>query len=224
MNIYTLKNIGKTYNQGKASACEALKNVNLEIEEGENIAVIGESGGGKSTLMHIIGGIDFPTEGEILYKGEKLEFKNNRKISEYRNRSVGFVLQDFGLILSETVLYNVYVPLLFSKVPFSSMKKRALEALETVGIKNLAKKKASELSGGQKQRVCIARAIINNPDVILADEPTGALDSGTSAEIMDMLHGLNRQGKTLIVVTHDPKVAAGFDRVIKISDGVVTEE
>lgn len=223
MSVLHLKNIGKIYNKGKPNACEALKNFNLEIEHGDLIAIIGESGSGKSTLLHILGCLDSPTSGELYLSGDKVNFKNTKKLANYRSEKMGFVLQDFGLILGETALENVCVPLLFSKTPFAKMKKQARDSLNLLGIGKLANKRVNQLSGGQKQRVAIARALVNNPDIILADEPTGALDSKTSSEIVNTLLELNEKGKTVIIVTHDPKIAQLCRRVVTISDGCLTE-
>ncbi len=223
MSVLNLKNIGKIYNKGKPNACEALKNVDLEIERGDLMAIIGESGSGKSTLLHILGCLDSPTSGELYFGENKVNFKNAKKLANYRGSKIGFVLQDFGLILGETALENVCVPLLFSKTPFSKMKKQARDSLNLLGIGKLAGKRVDQLSGGQKQRVAIARALVNDPDMILADEPTGALDSKTSSEIVSILLDLNSQGKTVIIVTHDPKIAALCRRVVTIEDGRLTE-
>ncbi len=219
MSVLSLKNIGKIYNKGKPNECEALKNVDLEIERGDLVAIVGESGSGKSTLLHILGCLDTPTSGELYFGGNKVNFRNTKALADYRSEKIGFVLQDFGLILGETALENVCVPLLFSKTPFSKMKSRARGALELLGIGRLSGKRANQLSGGQKQRVAIARALVNDPDIILADEPTGALDSKTSEEIFGTLLRLNQTGKTIIIVTHDPKIAALCQRVVTISDG-----
>lgn len=223
MTVLNLKNIGKVYNNGKPNACEALKNVNLDIERGDLMAIIGESGSGKSTLLHILGCLDNPTSGEMYFGGSKVNFKSTKKLANYRNEKIGFVLQDFGLILGETALENVCVPLLFSKTPFSKMKNQARDSLNLLGIGKLANKRVNQLSGGQKQRVAIARALVNTPDIILADEPTGALDSKTSSEIVNTLLELNENGKTVIIVTHDPKIARLCRRVVTISDGCLTE-
>ena len=223
MSILKLKNIGKIYNKGKQNACVALKGVDLSIERGDLIAIIGESGSGKSTLMHILGCLDEPTSGELLFDGKRVNFKSTRKLADYRNKKIGFVLQDFGLILNETALENVCVPLLFSKTPLSKMKIRARSSLTLMGIGKLSGKRANQLSGGQKQRVAIARALVNDPEIILADEPTGALDSKTSAEIVDVLLELNAKGKTVIIVTHDPKIVRLCRRIVTISDGCLSE-
>lgn len=221
MNALSLRNIGKIYNKGKSNACEALKNVDLEIESGELIAVIGQSGSGKSTLLHILGCIDTPTSGELSSFGKQVNFKSAKALANYRNKKIGFVLQDFGLILGETALENVRVPLLFSDIRFSKTRQMALDALNTLGIANLASKRANQLSGGQKQRVAIARALVNDPDMILADEPTGALDSKTAADIIDVFKQINSKGKTVVIVTHDLGIAQQCNRVIKISDGEI---
>lgn len=219
MSILSLKNIGKVYNKDKQNSCEALKNVDLEIERGELTAIVGESGSGKSTLLHILGCLDAPTSGEMYFGGKKVSFGSAKSLADYRNRKIGFVLQDFGLILGETALENVCVPLLFAKVPFGKMRSMARRSLDTLGIGALANKRVNQLSRGQKQRVAIARALVNDPGIILADEPTGALDSKTSSEIVSTLLELNGNGKTVVIVTHDPKIAAQCGRVVTISDG-----
>lgn len=219
MSLIKFENIGKIYDEGKQNACVALKDINIKIDKGNLIAIIGKSGSGKSTLLHILGCLDAPTSGEYYLSNEKVDFKNFKMLAKIRNKKIGFVLQDFGLILNETVLENVSVPLLFSKTPFSEIKKKSLNALEILGIDTLAGKKSNQLSGGQKQRVAIARALVNDPDIILADEPTGALDSKTSAEIVNILLNLNRTGKTIIIVTHDKNIAKRCEGIIEISDG-----
>jgi putative ABC transport system ATP-binding protein len=221
MFILQLQDITKIYNQGKTNALTALNHINLEIENGELLAIVGESGSGKSTLLHILGGVDSPVSGDVIYSGKKVNYKNRNWLARYRNNEVGFVLQDFGLLLTETVLENVCVPLLFSKGSLLKMKEKAMNTLKLVGIDDLAKRKAGELSGGQKQRVAIARALVNDPNIILADEPTGALDSKTSSEIVSLLVELNQQGKTVIIVTHDLSIAKQCSRVVTIVDGEI---
>lgn len=223
MSILSLNNIGKIYNPGKSNSCEALRGANLEIENGDLIAIVGESGSGKSTLLHILGCLDSPTSGEMRFNGRRVNFKSTKRLADYRNKKIGFVLQDFGLLLNETALENVCVPLLFSKTPFTKMKTRAKRALDMLNIGKLASKRCDQLSGGQKQRVAIARALVNDPEMILADEPTGALDSKTSAEIVSTLLELNERGKTVIIVTHDPKIAARCRRLVTITDGNLSE-
>lgn len=175
MGILQLHNITKIYNEGKSNAVTALNEIELIIEQGEFLAIVGKSGSGKSTLLHILGGLDTPTSGDVIYNGEMMNYTNINRLASYRNSKVGFVLQDFGLLSRETVIENVCVPLLFSDCPITKMKRKALDELKLVGIDDLAKRKVTQLSGGQKQRVAIARSLVNNPDIILADEPTRAI-------------------------------------------------
>ncbi|MDY3795146.1 MAG: ABC transporter ATP-binding protein [Agathobacter sp.] len=221
MGILQLHNITKIYNDGKSNAVTALNEIELIIEQGEFLAIVGKSGSGKSTLLHILGGLDTPTSGDVIYNGEMMNYTNINRLASYRNSKVGFVLQDFGLLSRETVIENVCVPLLFSDCPITKMKRKSLDELKLVGIDDLAKRKVTQLSGGQKQRVAIARALVNNPDIILADEPTGALDSKTSYEIISLLEELNKQGKTVVIVTHDLSIAKRCGRVIEIVDGKI---
>lgn len=221
MGILQLHNITKIYNDGKSNAVTALNEIELIIEQGEFLAIVGKSGSGKSTLLHILGGLDTPTSGDVIYNGEMMNYTNINRLASYRNSKVGFVLQDFGLLSRETVIENVCVPLLFSDCPITKMKRKSLDELKLVGIDDLAKRKVTQLSGGQKQRVAIARALVNNPDIILADEPTGALDSKTSYEIISLLEELNKQGKTVVIVTHDLSITKRCGRVIEIVDGKI---
>ena len=215
-----IKNINKTYNKGKANAFQALKDVSLTIEDGEMVAIIGKSGAGKSTLMHIIGCIDDFESGTYILNGEDISSIKEGKRAKIRNKDIGIVMQDFALVEDYTAIENVMIPLYFTKGKLLESKKSiARKALEKVGIGELASKKVNKLSGGQKQRVAIARAIVNNPSILLADEPTGALDVKTSAEIMGVFKELNEQGITVIIITHDMEVAEGCERVIEISDG-----
>ena len=212
-----LNNITKIYNPKKSNEFEALHNVSCEIDDGELVAVIGKSGAGKSTLLHILACIDNYQEGEYSIDGTLVKNLSERQYAKIRNEKIGMVMQDFAL----TALENVMIPLNFSKKRIKNKKKKALNALKSVGIAELAKKPCNKLSGGQKQRVAIARAIVNEPSMILADEPTGALDSKTSAEIMELFLSLNDQGRTVIIVTHDQKIAEQCDRIIEISDGEI---
>ena len=219
-----IKNINKTYNKGKTNAFQALKDVSITIKDGEMVAIIGKSGAGKSTLMHIIGCIDDFEEGTYILNGEDISKIKEGKRSHIRNKDIGIVMQDFALVEDYSALENVMIPLFFSKEKSKKSKKeRALEALERLGIAELAGKKVNKLSGGQKQRVAIARAIVNNPGILLADEPTGALDVKTSAEMLDVFKELNSQGITVIIITHDMEVAQACGRVIEISDGRIKE-
>ena len=202
-----IENLTKTYNYKKSNAFTALKDVSLEVEDGEMLAIIGKSGAGKSTLLHIIGCIDKFEKGSYIIDGTDVHSLSENKLAKIRNEKVGIVMQDFALIDEYSVIENVMIPLNFSKKKLGKPKELAMKALERVGIANLAKKPVSKLSGGQKQRVAIARAIVNDPSFILADEPTGALDTKTSSEIMELFTELNKSGKTVIIITHDLTVA-----------------
>lgn len=212
-------NITKIYNPKKSNEFKALKGVSAEINDGELVAIIGKSGAGKSTLLHILACIDDYQEGEYILDGELVKKLSENQYAKIRNEKIGMVMQDFALVEDFTAIENVMIPLNFAKKKIRDKKEKALEALRSVGIEELAKKPCNKLSGGQKQRVAIARAIVNEPSVILADEPTGALDSKTSAEIMELFKELNEQGRTVIIVTHDMKIAEQCGRVIEISDG-----
>ena len=209
-----LNNIVKIYNPKKANEFEALHGVSCEIADGEMIAIIGKSGAGKSTLLHILACIDNYQSGEYIIDDTLVKDLSERKYARIRNEKIGMVMQDFAL-------ENVLIPLNFSKKKVKGKKEKALAALKAVGMEEYAKKPCNKLSGGQKQRVAIARAIVNEPSMILADEPTGALDTKTSAEVMALFKSLNEQGRTVIIVTHDPKVAEKCDRIIEISDGMI---
>lgn len=217
--MITLKNIIKIYNPKKANEFEALHGVSCEIQDGEMVAIIGKSGAGKSTLLHILACIDSYQKGEYTIDGTLVKNLSERQYAKIRNEKIGMVMQDFALVEDFSALENVMIPLNFSKKKIKDKKEKALAALNSVGIKDLAKKPCNKLSGGQKQRVAIARAIVNQPTMILADEPTGALDTKTSEEIMELFKSLNHQGKTIVIVTHDPKVAEQCDRIVEISDG-----
>ena len=214
-----IENLTKTYNYKKSNAFTALKDVSLEVEDGEMLAIIGKSGAGKSTLLHIIGCIDKFEKGSYIIDGTDVHSLSDNKLAKIRNQKVGIVMQDFALIDEYSVIENVMIPLNFSKKKLGKPKELAMKALERVGLANLAKKPVSKLSGGQKQRVAIARAIVNDPSFILADEPTGALDTKTSSEIMELFTELNKSGKTVIIITHDLTVADKCKRKVEISDG-----
>ena len=213
-----LTGISKVYKVGNEDFF-ALRDVDLEIKDGEFVSVCGASGSGKTTLLNIIGCLDSQTEGEYLLDGKDVGKLGNAEKARLRNEALGFVLQDFALISSQTVLYNVMLPLLYSKMSYSKIKPKALDALEKVGLKDQAPKKVNQLSGGQKQRVAIARALVNDPSVVLADEPTGQLDSTNGMQIMGLLKEINSRGKTVIVVTHDMNVAAMSPRILHMKDG-----
>ncbi len=217
-----IDNISKIYRVGRDDFY-ALDNVSLEIADGDFLAVRGTSGSGKTTLLHILGCLDSYSGGTYILDGMDVGKLSDDKKAALRNKKIGFVLQDFALINNKTVLYNVMVPLLFGKTPCKKIKSMALEALDKVGIKDQAGKRANQLSGGQRQRVAIARAIVNSPEIILADEPTGSLDSENSRQIMNLLKTMNDEGITVVVVTHDDKVASFCKRQLFIADGKITE-
>lgn len=216
--MITIKDLHKTYSMPGDVECHALNGLSMQIEDGEILAIVGKSGAGKSTLLHMIGCIDDFDSGSVVVDDLELARLSDRKRAEFRNSRVGIVLQDFALIPEYTVQENVAIPLLFSK-DRKKVKERVAAALEEVGMKEYISKKANQLSGGQKQRVAIARAIVNNPRYILADEPTGALDTETSRQVMDTLIQLNQKGTTVIVITHDPDIAALCTRSVRIEDG-----
>lgn len=218
-----LENIKKIYNKGNANEFEALKDVSLTIKDGELVAVIGKSGAGKSTLLHIIACIDSYEDGKYVIDDVLVKNLSEKKLAEIRNSRIGIVMQDFALVDDFSCIENVLLPLDFAAKKKSDRKELALAALKSVGMDGMAKKPVNKLSGGQKQRVAIARAIVNKPSVILADEPTGALDSKTAAEIMELFHELNKKGHTVIIVTHDLEIAKQCDRIIEISDGKIIQ-
>lgn len=220
-NLIEAKNLVKVYRDGN-TYFKALNNVSFEIKKGESVAIIGKSGSGKSTLMHLLAALDKPNEGEILINGQNIAKMKKRDLNKLRNRTFGFVFQQFFMNPKDTVLQNVILPLKIGGISSRKRKEIALKALEAVELTDKAKNKASNLSGGQKQRVCVARAIANSPEIIFADEPTGNLDSKTSKKIEDLLFGLNKDnGITLIIVTHDESLAQKCDRQIRIQDGQI---
>ncbi|MEG0229397.1 MAG: ABC transporter ATP-binding protein [Oscillospiraceae bacterium] len=224
MSFIEIKNLYKTYNWGKPTAFKALKDINLTVEKGEIIAIMGKSGAGKSTLLHILGTLDIFENG--IYKFNDIiinKLKESEK-SLLRAEKIGFVLQDFGLIQEESVFNNVNIPLYFDKTKLSEIKNKTISALDKIDINEIMNKKIKHLSGGQKQRVAIARAIVNNPDIILADEPTGALDTSTSEKIMEVFKQLNNEGKTIIIVTHENTIAQYCQRKIIINDGKIISD
>ena len=217
-----IKNLVKVYNKGKTNEFCALKGIDLSIEEGEMVAIIGKSGAGKSTLLHILAAIDSYDKGSYLVDGVSVGDLKEKDRARFRNQKIGIVMQDYALIDEYTIEENVQIPLIFGKVKGNDVRReKIMTALKNVGLDELAKKPVRQLSGGQKQRVAIASALVNNPTFLLADEPTGALDSKTSGEIMDVFEKLNQGGKTVIIVTHDMEVAARCGRVIEISDGEI---
>ncbi|MDR0380841.1 MAG: ABC transporter ATP-binding protein [Oscillospiraceae bacterium] len=217
--LMELKDVSKIYTQKHSAQTRALDHIDLSIQAGEMIAIRGASGAGKSTLLHILGCLDTPTQGRYMFHGEDVSQKGSLFLARLRNQKIGFVLQNFALIEEDTVLENVSVPLLFAKDTFGEIEKKAREMMVKFGIQHLAHKKVFKLSGGEKQRVAIARALVNNPDIVLADEPTGALDTKNSEMIMEILLSLNAQGKTVIIVTHEERVAKICKRTVVMSDG-----
>ncbi len=219
-----LEHITKIYNMQDSNACRALNDVSLCIEDGEMVAIIGKSGAGKSTLLHILACIDTYEEGEYYLDEELIRAMPGTKMAQVRNEKIGLVMQDYALVEEYSVLDNVMLPLDFSKQTIRNKKEKALTVLESVAMKEYASKRAAKLSGGQKQRVAIARAIVNEPKLILADEPTGALDSSTAGEIMDLFQELHELGQTIVIVTHDMDIAKQCDRIIELADGCIVQE
>ena len=220
--LIALNGISKSYQASHgAPPYQVLKDANLSIDKGEMVAIKGSSGAGKSTLLHIIGCLDKPTSGSYLLNGQNVSQLSLSKLAEIRNASFGFVMQHFALIEEDSALQNVATPLLFAKARRSQMDARAMEQLRNVGMEQMANKRIATLSGGEKQRVAIARAMVNNPEIILADEPTGALDRANTEKIVQLFQQLNEKGKTIIIVTHDDFVAQSCRRIVTIADGVI---
>ncbi|MEA5051695.1 MAG: ABC transporter ATP-binding protein [Oscillospiraceae bacterium] len=223
--LIEMRHIVKRYYIGKPNELEILHGIDLTVDAGEFIAVVGESGSGKSTLMNIIGALDRPTEGTYFLDGVDVTSAKDRELSAIRNRKIGFVFQTFNLIGRTSALKNVELPMLYAGVPAAQRTARARELLELVGMGDRVKHQPNELSGGQKQRVAIARALANDPAILLADEPTGALDSETSRVVMDIFHDLHRRhGKTIVLITHNQRLAAETDRMLTLADGRITGE
>lgn len=217
-----LQQVTRTYPVG--GGLTVLRNVSLQIERGEAVCIMGPSGSGKSTLLHIVGLLDRPTSGTIAFNGRDTTFLSDEDVSRLRGRSIGFVFQAFHLIAHMSVRENVELPLLYQRVPVAERRARATASLEQVGLLARARHLANQLSGGERQRTAIARALVTNPELILADEPTGNLDSKTGADILASLDRMREQGRTVVVITHDPAIAARFPRVVKMMDGVVQED
>ncbi|PIR42249.1 macrolide ABC transporter ATP-binding protein [candidate division WWE3 bacterium CG_4_9_14_0_2_um_filter_35_11] len=216
------QNIYKTYKLG-TEIINALSGVDIKIKKGEFVSIVGKSGSGKSTLMHLIGLLDTPTSGKILLNDKDVSRLNQNELAFLRNKSIGFVFQSFNLLQRTSTIDNVILPLKYSKTPKSEWAQKALKMLELVGLSERKNNKPNELSGGQKQRIAIARALVNDPDLILADEPTGNLDSKTGAEIIELFRKLNKSGKTVVIVTHDEELANVTNRKIIIKDGKVSK-
>ena len=224
MSLIEIKDVYKIYNEGLENQVNALDGVSLEIAQGEFVAIIGTSGSGKSTMMNILGCLDVPTRGEYLLDGQPVREKTERELSDLRSRRISFIFQGYNLIPSLKVWENVALPMTYQKIPLEERRRRALEALEEVEIASKAESRPSQLSGGQQQRVAIARAMATRSPILMADEPTGALDSKTGAQVLGLMRRINAQGTTVILITHDNGIAAKADRTIRVMDGKIVHD
>ena len=222
--LVRLKDVYKIYGDGLESEVRALDGVSLEIDRGEFVAVVGQSGSGKSTMMNVLGCLDVPTRGTYLLDGTDVRELTDKELSRIRNKQIGFIFQQYNLIQSLTVLENVELPLIYQGVNADDRREMALAALERVGLAGRIKHHPTEMSGGQQQRVAIARAIAAHPPIIMADEPTGALDSHTGQEVLHFLQQLNREGTTVILITHDNGIAATARRCVRLADGKIVDD
>ena len=222
-NVIECRGVYKNYMSGKMEV-PVLRNVNFLMAEGEYTAIMGPSGSGKSTLMNIIGCLDVPTEGKVLIAGQDIAGLSDNEMSDLRLYKIGFVFQTFQLLSRQSALSNVELPLSYAHVPRKKRREMAMEALKKVGLEDRVNFMPSQLSGGQKQRVAIARAIVNNPRILLADEPTGALDSASGKQVMEIFRQLNREGVSILMITHDREIASHADRIVEIRDGVLRED
>ena len=222
--LVKLKDVYKIYSEGLESEVRALDGVSLEIERGEFVAVVGQSGSGKSTMMNVLGCLDIPTHGEYYLDGTDVRELSDKELSHIRNKQIGFIFQQYNLIQNLNVLENVELPLIYQGINADDRREMALEALERVGLSSRIKHRPSEMSGGQQQRVAIARAISTHPPIIMADEPTGALDSHTGKEVLGFLQQLNKEGSTVILFTHDNGIAATARRCVRLADGKIVED
>jgi putative ABC transport system ATP-binding protein len=224
ITIIELKNISKMYDMGGAEEVHALQGVSLTLQKNEYVAIMGPSGSGKSTLMNIIGCLDTPTSGQYIFNGVNVSEMSDNELARVRNKEIGFVFQTFNLLPRSDALHNVELPLIYAGTPSGERKRKAQETLQSVGLGDRAHHKPNELSGGQRQRVAVARALVTNPSIILADEPTGNLDSKTGEEIMTLFEDLHRLGNTIILVTHEADIAEHAHRIIRIRDGKVESD
>ena len=220
--ILQMKNIWKKYRVGEEEQA-VLKNVNFELYEGEFVYILGPSGSGKTTMMNILGCLDVASEGEYILSGKNVAFFNETELAHVRNNKIGFIFQSFHLLPRLTALENVELPLIYARIPKKERIKQAFEALSNLGLKDKLYSYPNQLSGGQQQRVAIARALVTKPDILLADEPTGSLDQNTGREIIEMFLKLNSEGKTIVMITHDEKIAENAGRMVKILDGRLSE-
>lgn len=221
--VIQIEQLKKTYHLGKVNV-EALRGVSFEINTGEFVSIMGPSGSGKSTLMHIIGCLDHPTGGKYFLSGQDVSKLNDNQLALFRNQKIGFVFQEFNLLPKATILRNVELPLTYNNTNSTNKKRLAAQALEEVGLGDRLKHRPNEISGGEKQRVAIARALVNRPSIILADEPTGNLDSKTGQDIMKMIDKLHDEGNTIILVTHEQEIARYAKRVIHLKDGIIDRD
>ncbi len=222
--LVKLKNVYKIYGEGLESEVRALDGVSLDIDRGEFVAIVGQSGSGKSTMMNVLGCLDIPTRGDYFLDGTDVRELTDKELSHIRNKQIGFIFQQYNLIQSLTVLENVELPLIYQGIRADDRYDMAMEALERVGLANRVKHKPAEMSGGQQQRVAIARAIATRPPIIMADEPTGALDSHTGLEVLGFLQQLNKEGTTVILITHDNGIAATARRIVRLADGKIVDD
>ena len=222
--LIQLRDVYKIYGEGLESEVRALDGVSLEITEGEFVAVVGQSGSGKSTMMNVLGCLDIPTRGTYLLDGTDVRELTDKELSHIRNKKIGFIFQQYNLIQSLTVVENVELPLIYQGIGAEQRRELAMQALERVGLAGRSKHKPTQMSGGQQQRVAIARAIATKPPIIMADEPTGALDSHTGREVLEFLQKLNREGSTVILITHDNGIAATARRIVRLADGKIVED
>ncbi|MGN6387275.1 MAG: ABC transporter ATP-binding protein [Verrucomicrobiota bacterium] len=223
MTLITLNHITRSYVMG-SETIHALRDVSLNINRGEYVAIMGPSGSGKSTLMNLLGCLDSPTSGEFILNGSRVSEMDDNELAEIRNREIGFVFQSFNLLPRSNALHNVELPLIYSGMNADLRRERALQALENVGLGDRIHHRPNEMSGGQRQRVAIARALVNSPSIVLADEPTGNLDSKTGEEIMRLFENLSEKGNTIILVTHEEDIARHARRIVRIRDGLIASD